>query len=106
MNASEFNTVSTKQLRIAQLAKQSPDMVFTSLAYHMDMDWLSQAYGRTRKDGASGVDEVTAKEYEANLDENLKVQSARWGLWGFWAGNRPSLSGSEESDIARIEAGI
>jgi len=73
MNASEFNTVSTKQLRIAQLAKQSPDMVFTSLAYHMDMDWLRQAYGRTRKDGASGVDEVTAKEYEANLDENLKV---------------------------------
>jgi len=73
MNASEFSTVSTKQQRIAQLAKQSPSMIFTSLAYHMDMDWMRQAYGRTRKDGASGVDEVTAKEYEANLDENLKV---------------------------------
>lgn len=72
MDASEFRTVSTKQQRIAQLAKQSPEMVFTSLAYHMDIDWLREAYRRTKKSGASGVDGVTAEEFETNLEDNLK----------------------------------
>jgi len=35
--------VSTKQRRIATLAKQSPQMAFTSLAYLMDIDWLREA---------------------------------------------------------------
>jgi RNA-directed DNA polymerase len=63
--------VSTKQERIAALAKQSPEMAFTSLAYLMDIDWLKEAYRRTRKDGAVGVDGVTAVEYEQDLEENL-----------------------------------
>ena len=65
-------SVSTKQERIAALAKQSPSMAFTSLAYLMDMDWLTEAYRRTRKDGATGVDGVTADEYEQNLESNLQ----------------------------------
>jgi group II intron reverse transcriptase/maturase len=64
--------VSTKQKRIAALAKQSPEMAFTSLAYLMDIDWLKEAYRRTRKDGAVGVDGVTAEEYEQNLEGNLQ----------------------------------
>src|SRR5262245_32303457 len=65
--------VSTKQERIAVLAKQSPQMAFTSLACLMDMDWLKEAYRRTRKDGAVGVDGVTAEEYERDLEGNLQV---------------------------------
>jgi RNA-directed DNA polymerase len=65
-------SVSTKQERIATLAKQSPQMAFTSLAYLMDIDWLKEAYRRTRKDGAAGVDGVTAEAYEQNLEENLQ----------------------------------
>lgn len=65
-------TVSTKQQRIATLAKQSPQMAFTSLAYLMDIDWLKEAYRRTRKDGAAGVDGVTAEEYEQDLEGNLQ----------------------------------
>jgi group II intron reverse transcriptase/maturase len=64
--------VSTKQERIAALAKQSPPMAFTSLAYLMDLDWLKEAYQRTRKDGAVGVDGVTADEYEQDLEGNLR----------------------------------
>src|SRR6516164_7908606 len=64
--------VSTKQERIAALAKQSPQMAFTSLAYLMDMDWLKEAYRRTRKDGAVGVDGMTAEEYERDLEGNLR----------------------------------
>ena len=64
--------VSTKQERIATLAKQSPQMAFTSLAYLMDIDWLKEAYRRTRKDGAVGVDGMTAAEYEQDLEGNLQ----------------------------------
>ena len=49
--ASKPLTVPTKQQRIAELARQSSEMGFTSLAYFMDINWLSQAYHRTRKDG-------------------------------------------------------
>ncbi|MDC0936735.1 group II intron reverse transcriptase/maturase [Pirellulales bacterium] len=69
--------VSTKQERIATLAKQSPQMAFTSLAYLMDIDWLKEAYRRTRKDGAVGVDGVTAEEYEQDLEGNLQSLLAR-----------------------------
>ena len=64
--------VYTKQRRIAYLARQSPEMAFTSLAYLMDLDWLKEAYRRTRKDGAVGVDGVTAAEYEQDLEGNLQ----------------------------------
>lgn len=65
-------SVSTKRERIAALAEQSPQMAFTSLAYLMDIDWLKEAYRQTRKDGAVGVDGVTASVYEQDLEGNLQ----------------------------------
>ena len=65
-------TVSTKLRRIAEVAKQMRGKALTSLSHHIDMDWMREAYRRTRKDGASGVDEQTAKEYAANLERNLQ----------------------------------
>jgi len=65
-------SVSTRQGRIAALAKQSPQMGFTSLAYHMDLEWLHEAYGRTRKDGAVGIDGQTSAAYEQDLEANLQ----------------------------------
>jgi hypothetical protein len=47
--------VSTKQRRIAELARIHPEVSFTSLAYHIDLRWLLEAYQRTRKDAAVGV---------------------------------------------------
>ena len=41
------------------------------LAHHIDEVWLREAYRRTRKDGAVGVDGVTAAQYEADLEANL-----------------------------------
>jgi group II intron reverse transcriptase/maturase len=64
--------VFTKQERIATLAKQSPKMSFTSLAYLMDLPWLLAAYHRTRKNGATGVDGQTWHEYGENLESNLQ----------------------------------
>jgi RNA-directed DNA polymerase len=36
--------VSTKQQRIAELAKHSPELSFTSLNHYLDLDWLKEAY--------------------------------------------------------------
>ena len=70
--ASKPVDVSTKQQRIAQLARQSPEMGFTSLAYIIDLDWLREAFDRTRKDGAVGVDGQDGEDYAANLEANKK----------------------------------
>src|SRR5437588_5970376 len=65
-------TVSTKQRRIAKLARNAPELSFTTLAHHIDIVWLRKAYALTRKDGAVGVDGQTAEEYEVNLRDNLQ----------------------------------
>jgi RNA-directed DNA polymerase len=64
--------VSTKLQRIAELARRMPDGQLTTLCHHIDIEWLKEAYRRTRKDGASGVDGQTAEQYAANLDANLE----------------------------------
>ena len=69
--ASEPDLVFTKQQRIAELAKQAPRMGFTSLNHHLDLLWLGEAYNRTRKDGAPGVDGQTADDYVLSLRDNL-----------------------------------
>jgi group II intron reverse transcriptase/maturase len=47
-------------------------MAFTTLAHHIDKDWLREAYRRTNKHGAAGIDGVTAQQYEQNLESNLE----------------------------------
>ena len=69
---SSSTTVSTKLERIAKLARTMPQAALTTLAHHIDIDWLREAYRRTRKDGATGIDRQTADEYARNLDENLR----------------------------------
>lgn len=69
---SSSETVSTKIERIAKLARQMPGVPLSTLAHHIDLDWLYEAYRRTRKDGATGVDGQTATEYAARLKENLQ----------------------------------
>jgi group II intron reverse transcriptase/maturase len=79
MEASEGNTtgttepeiVCTRQRRIAELAGQEPKIRLLSLNKYLDMDWLREAYRRTRKDGATGVDSMTAEEYAERLEERL-----------------------------------
>ena len=66
------DSVSTRQQRIAELAQQAPQMGFTSLNHHLGFTWLLVAYWSTRRDGAAGVDGVTAADYEADLIANLR----------------------------------
>jgi RNA-directed DNA polymerase len=64
--------VSTKQQRIAELAKQRPEMSFTSLNHYLDVDWLREAYRRLRKDSAPGYDGQTVADYGKDLETNLQ----------------------------------
>jgi len=80
---SGLETVYTKQQRIAKLAREAPQMVLTTLAHHIDLDWLKEAYRRTRKDGATGVDEQTARDYAEHLEDNLRslLERAKSGTY-------------------------
>lgn len=64
-------TVSAKQQRIAELAKQMPNAALTSLSHHIDLDWMREAFRVTRKDGAPGIDGQTGVDYERELESNL-----------------------------------
>jgi len=70
-------TVCTKLERIASIAREKPGVALTTLAHHIDVDWLREAFRRTRKDGARGVDGRSAGEYEERLEENLESLLAR-----------------------------
>jgi len=70
---SEPEEISTKLQRMAELAsKKDPKMVLTSLAQHIDLNWLIAAHRMTRKDGAVGIDGQTAKDYSLQLVDNLR----------------------------------
>jgi group II intron reverse transcriptase/maturase len=75
--------ISTKQQRVAKLAREASDMAFNTLAHHMDLAWMREAYRRTRKDGATGVDGRTAKQYEEQLEDNLRrlLDAAKSGTY-------------------------
>src|SRR5499426_4628484 len=65
-------TVSMKLQRMAQQAKHYPAMVFNNVFHLIDREFLLEAYHQTHKSSAPGMDQVTAQQYAANLDENLR----------------------------------
>lgn len=73
---SQTVSLTLHQLRVQ--ASKYPERVFTTLHHLVDVDFLREAYRRTRKDAAAGVDKVTAKEYAANLEANLQSLFQRY----------------------------
>ena len=61
-----------KLQKIAEQAKRYPAMVFNNVFHLIDYEFLREAYRQTCKSSAPGVDKVTAAQYAANLDENLR----------------------------------
>ena len=78
-------TVSTKLQRIATLAREDPDRVLTTLAHHIDVPFLREAYRRTRKDGAVGSDGQTAQSYAEDLETNLASLLHRFQAGTYYA---------------------
>ena len=64
--------ISTKLERIAKQAREIRGAALNTLAHYIDVDWLREAYRRTRKDGARGVDGQSAEQYAEHLEANLE----------------------------------
>lgn len=64
--------ISTKLRRIAELANKAPELAFKTLAHHLTVELLTEAYRRTRKDAAVGIDRQSAAEYAKELEKNLQ----------------------------------
>ncbi|MFT4628533.1 MAG: RNA-directed DNA polymerase [Myxococcota bacterium] len=77
--------ISTKQARIATLARQMDGTPLRTVAHHMDVEWLREAFRRTRKVGAVGIDGVTAEDYATNLEGNLESLLNRAKSWMYQA---------------------
>jgi len=73
--------LSTKRQRIAELARKKPGTALFLLHHVIDLEWMQEAYALTRKDGAPGIDGVTAADYEANLEVKLldRIQAGAQG---------------------------
>ena len=59
--------------RIAELSRITETAPLTTLAHHIDLDFLHEAYRRTRKGGAVGVDGQTGEDFAVDLDGNLRA---------------------------------
>ena len=78
-----FTTVETKLARIAQMSKERPKEVFTSVYHLIDEELLMICHKELKANKASGIDGVTKADYEVNLKENIrnltsKVQSMKY----------------------------
>ena len=58
--------------RIAALARQDPELQFTSIAHLLTEEALYQAFQSLRKDASPGVDEVTYQEYQEGVRERIR----------------------------------
>jgi group II intron reverse transcriptase/maturase len=65
------------------MAKAMPGVQLKTLAHHIDVDWLREAYRRTRKDGARGVDGQGAEDFAEELEDNLRslLERAKSGAY-------------------------
>ena len=70
-------TVSQGLERIRQAARERKKEKFTSLLHHISVDLLGEAFGELKRNAAPGVDGLTCRDYEADLERNLAELHAR-----------------------------
>ena len=62
----------TKLERIAELSKENPNMVFTSIGHLINSKLLKECHAMMDGDKAVGIDGITKEEYGRELDKNLE----------------------------------
>ncbi len=70
-------TMSQGLERIRQVARQGKKEKFTTLLHHISTDHLEQAFLELKEGAAAGVDGLTWRDYEADLEHNLWDLHAR-----------------------------
>ncbi len=75
--AQDWASVSQALDRIRQAARQRKEERFTALLHHISVDLLQEAYYELREQAAPGVDGLSWKTDEANLERKLEDLHAR-----------------------------
>src|SRR5437660_1578253 len=70
-------TVSQALERIRKVAKERKKEKFTALFHHISIDLLDEAFYELKESAAAGVDGLTWRDYEQNLERNLEDLHAR-----------------------------
>jgi retron-type reverse transcriptase len=70
-------SVSQALERIRRVARERKKEKFTSLLHHISIDLLDEAFFELKENAAPGVDGLTWKDYEQNLERNLEDLRAR-----------------------------
>jgi RNA-directed DNA polymerase len=63
--------------RIRKVAREKKEEKFTTLFHHLSIDLLHEVFFELKEDAAPGVDGLTWRDYEANLERNLEDLHAR-----------------------------
>ena len=66
----------------------NPKRKETSLMYLFNEDFLKECFRELNKDAAPGIDGITKRDYEKNLDENVKILHSNMKSWKY----RPNAS--------------
>ena len=75
--AQDRESVSQALDRIRQVASQRPKERFTTLYHHLTVPMLRMAFLALKRDAAPGVDGLTWRAYEADLDRRIEDLHAR-----------------------------
>jgi RNA-directed DNA polymerase len=75
--AQDRASVSQALERIRQVARQRKKERFTSLFHHISIELLRLAFFALKRDAAPGVDGLTWRDYEADLDRKIEDLHAR-----------------------------
>ena len=65
-------SVSQALERIRKVAREKKKERFTALFHHLSIELLEEAFFELKEDAAPGVDRLTWKDYEADLERNLE----------------------------------
>ena len=63
--------------RIRQVARERKKERFTALLHHVSVDMLREAFGELKQNAAPGVDGLTCRDYETDLERNLEDLHSR-----------------------------
>jgi RNA-directed DNA polymerase len=81
----DSRAIYTRLTRIAELARKHRGEALKTLSHHIDVEFLTEAFHQTRKDGATGIDHQTAEEYGKDLEKNLESLKERFKSRTYWA---------------------
>jgi hypothetical protein len=68
-------TMQTSLWGIAEKAANQKGHRFGNLYERLNEEILHECWGKINKNAAYGVEKISAREYERNLEENIKVSS-------------------------------